>query len=54
MLDNFGKAVRNIRLSRCMLLYDMAKDLDISPTTREIWCQRSIYPDTSQIYEGAR
>lgn len=30
MLDSFGKAVRNIRLTRSLLLYDMAKTLGIS------------------------
>ena len=30
-LDAFGRMVRNIRLVRALLLYDMAKDLDISP-----------------------
>ena len=30
-LDDFGRTVRNIRLVRALLLYDMAKDLDISP-----------------------
>lgn len=29
-LDAFGRMVRNIRLVRALLLYDMAKDLDIS------------------------
>lgn len=46
MLDNFGKAVRNIRLSRGMLLYDMAKDLDISPAMLSgIECGRKPIPD---------
>ncbi len=30
-LDAFGRMVRDIRLVRALLLYDMAKDLDISP-----------------------
>lgn len=30
MLDRFGKAVREIRLARGLLLFDMAKTLDIS------------------------
>lgn len=30
MLDDFGNAIRDIRLSRNILLYDMAKDLGIS------------------------
>lgn len=29
-LNAFGRMVRDIRLVRAMLLYDMAKDLDIS------------------------
>lgn len=46
MLDNFGKAVRNIRLSRDMLLYDMAKDLDISSAMLSgIECGRKPIPD---------
>lgn len=31
MLDQFGKLVRDIRITRSLLLYDMAKALDISP-----------------------
>lgn len=30
MLDKFGKLVRYIRITRSLLLYDMAKTLDIS------------------------
>lgn len=30
MLDRFGKLVRDIRITRSLLLYDMAKELDIS------------------------
>lgn len=30
MLDAFGKLVRDIRVTRSLLLYDMAKELDIS------------------------
>jgi DNA-binding XRE family transcriptional regulator len=30
-LDSFGKLVRDIRITRSLLLYDMAKALDISP-----------------------
>lgn len=30
MLDGFGKLVRDIRVTRSLLLYDMAKELDIS------------------------
>lgn len=46
MLDNFGKTVRNIRLSRDMLLYDMAKDLDISSAMLSgIECGRKPIPD---------
>ena len=31
MFDKFGKLVRDIRITRSLLLYDMAKTLDISP-----------------------
>ena len=31
MLDGFGKLVRDIRITRSLLLYDMAKTLGISP-----------------------
>ena len=31
MLDKFGKLVRDIRITRSLLLYDMAKTLGISP-----------------------
>lgn len=30
MLDRFGKLIRDIRITRRLLLYDMAKELDIS------------------------
>ena len=30
MLDKFGKLVRDIRITRSLLLYDMAKTLNIS------------------------
>lgn len=30
MLDKFGQAVRNIRITRSLLLYNMAEDLGIS------------------------
>lgn len=30
MLDAFGKLVRDIRVTRSLLLYDMAKELNIS------------------------
>jgi len=32
MLDKFGKLLRDIRITRSLLLYDMAKTLDISST----------------------
>jgi len=30
-LDKFGKLIRDIRITRSLLLYDMAKDLNILP-----------------------
>ena len=45
-LDAFGRMVRDIRLVRAMLLYDMAKDLDISPAELSaIECGRKSVPD---------
>lgn len=45
-LDAFGRMVRDIRLVRAMLLYDMAKDLDISPAELSaIECGRKPAPD---------
>lgn len=45
-LDALGKAVRDIRLVRALLLYDMAKDLDISPAELSaIECGRKPVPD---------
>ena len=45
-LDDFGRAVRNIRLVRALLLYDMAKDLDISSAELSaIECGRKPVPD---------
>ena len=45
-LDDFGRTVRNIRLVRALLLYDMAKDLDISPAELSaIECGRKPVPD---------
>lgn len=44
-LDDFGRTVRNIRLVRALLLYDMAKDLDISPAELSaIECGRNLSP----------
>lgn len=44
-LDDFGRTVRNIRLVRALLLYDMAKDLDISPAELSaIECGRNLFP----------
>lgn len=45
MLDQFGKAVRNIRITRSILLYDMAKDLNLSTVDLSaIECGRSEIP----------
>ena len=45
-LDAFGRMVRDIRLVRALLLYDMAKDLDISPAELSaIECGRKPVPD---------
>lgn len=45
-LNAFGRMVRDIRLVRAMLLYDMAKDLDISPAELSaIECGRKPVPD---------
>lgn len=45
-LDAFGRMVRDIRLVRAMLLYDMAKDLDISSVELSaIECGRKPVPD---------
>lgn len=45
-LDAFGRMVRDIRLVRALLLYDMAKDLDISPAELSaIECGRKNVPD---------
>lgn len=45
-LDSFGRMVRDIRLVRAMLLYDMAKDLDISSAELSaIECGRKPVPD---------
>ena len=45
-LDAFGRMVRDIRLVRAMLLYDMAKDLDISPAELSaIECGRTPVPN---------
>lgn len=45
-LDAFGRMVRDIRLVRAMLLYDMAKDLNISPAELSaIECGRKPVPD---------
>lgn len=45
-LDAFGRMVRDIRLVRAMLLYDMAKDLNVSPAELSaIECGRKPVPD---------
>lgn len=46
MLDKFGKLVRDIRISRKILLYDMAKTLNISSAELSaIECGRKPIPD---------
>ncbi len=46
MLDRFGKLVRDIRITRSLLLYDMAKALDISSAELSaIECGRKPIPD---------
>lgn len=46
MLDKFGKLVRDIRITRSLLLYDMAKTLGISPAELSaIECGRKPVPD---------
>ena len=46
MLDKFGKLVRDIRITRSLLLYDMAKTLDISSAELSaIECGRQPVPD---------
>ena len=48
MLDKFGTLVRDIRITRSLLLYDMAKTLDISPAELSaIECGRKPVPDWS-------
>lgn len=45
-LDKFGKLVRDIRITRSLLLYDMAKTLDISSAELStIECGRNPVPD---------
>lgn len=46
MLDKFGKLIQDIRISRKILLYDMAKTLDISSAELSaIECGRKPIPD---------
>ncbi len=46
VLDRFGKLVRDIRITRSLLLYDMAKALDISPAELSaIECGRKPIPN---------
>ena len=46
MLDKFGIAVRDIRLTRSLLLYDMAKGLGVSSAElSSIECGRKSVPD---------
>ena len=50
MLDKFGKFVRDIRITRSLLLYDMAKTLDISPAELSaIECGKKPVPDWFKI-----
>lgn len=45
-LDKFGRLVRDIRITRSLLLYDMAKTLDISPAELSaIECGKKPVPD---------
>ena len=45
-INKFGQLVRNIRITRSLLLYDMAKTLDISPAELSaIECGRKPVPD---------
>lgn len=45
MLDRFGQAVRDIRLTRSMLLYDMARDMGVSSAElSSIECGRQPVP----------
>ena len=45
-LDKFGKLVRDIRITRSLLLYDMAKTLDISSAELSaIECGKKPVPD---------
>lgn len=49
-LDAFGRMVRDIRLVRALLLYDMAKDLDISPAELSaIECGRKMFQTGSSL-----
>lgn len=46
MLDGFGQLVRNIRITRSLLLYDMAKDLGVSSAELSaIECGRKPVPE---------
>lgn len=46
MPDKFGKLVRDIRITRSLLLYDMVKALDISPAELSaIECGKKPVPD---------
>lgn len=46
MLDKFGKLVRDIRITRSIYLYDMAKDLGISSAELSaIECGKKPVPD---------
>ena len=46
MLDKFGRLIRDIRIIRGLLLFDMARDLDItSAELSAIECGRKPIPD---------
>ncbi len=46
MLDKFGQLVRNIRITRSLLLLDMARNLGITPAELSaIECGRTSIPD---------
>lgn len=46
MLDNFGRLVRDIRITRSLLLYDMARDLSVTPVELSaIECGKKPIPD---------
>ena len=54
MLDKFGKLVRDIRITRSLLLYDMAKELDISMKSYCRYEKNEREPTASLLVEMAR